>query len=273
MKLTRLSMLGAMAAGAMMVTSSLPATAQQFTLKLSHHYPDVQLQAAGIKLFVDEVEKNSGGRIKITVYPAETLVSGREALDAVENNVVQAAPMPGNYETGTIPQLEYFTYPFMFDNAEHFHRAVEGGIKALLDPLYAKHNIILLNYYHKGALNLFDKTKFLDTEAAFKGERIRSLGPAISALLTSFGANPLSVPVGEVQTALERNVIDAVTTNCAAHLGRGWVDQLKYVTYTDMSQGGEGLGMNADFYNSLPPTCRTSSRKLPRTWKTRNGRT
>ena len=252
MRLTRKTILAAMTAGAMAMTAHLPAMAQDFTLKLAHHYPEVQLQAAGIKLFVDEVTKNSGGRIKVTVYPAETLVSGREALDAVENGVVQAAPMPGNYQTGTIPDLQYFTYPFMFDSAEHFHRAVNGGIMDLLMPLYAKHNIVLLNYYHKGALNLFDKTKFLNSEEAFKGERIRSLGPAISALLKSLGANPLSVPVGEVETALERNVIDAVTTNCAAHLGRGWVDQLKYVTFADMSQGGEGLGMNADFYNSLP---------------------
>lgn len=251
MNLTRLA-LGAILTGTTLVSCLAPAAARDFTLKLAHHYPDVHIQAAGLKLFAEEVEAKSEGRIKVEVYPAETLVSGREALDAVENNVVQAAPMPGNYQTGIIPSLQYFTYPFMFDDASHFRRAVEGGIKDLLVPEYAKHNIVLLNYYHKGALHLMDKGKFLTSEDAFSGERVRSLGPAISELLSALGANPLSVPLGEVDSAIERNVIDAVTTNCAAHTSRGWVEHLKFVTFADMSQGGEGLGINAGFYNGLP---------------------
>ena len=252
MKLILKSVLGTLAVSAIAMVGILPATAQDFTMKLSHHYPDVHVQAAGLRLFAEEVEKNSGGKIKVQVYPAETLVSGREALDAVEGRVVDAAPMPGNYQTGSIPELQYFTYPFMFDNAAHFRRAVEGGITDLLAPEYAKRGILLMNYYHKGALHLFHKSKFLTSEEAFSGARIRSLGPAISALLTSMGANPLSVPLAEVDASIERNVIDAVTTNCAAHISRGWVEGLKFVTFADMSQGGEGLGVNAEFFNGLP---------------------
>jgi TRAP-type C4-dicarboxylate transport system substrate-binding protein len=252
MKLTRKGAIAALMATTMAIGSFVPAVAQEFKMRLAHHYPDVHIQAAGVRLFVEEVEKNSGGRISVQVFPAQTLITGREALDSVEGGVVEAAPMPGNYQTGSIPELEYFTYPFMFDNAQHFRRAVEGGIYDLLVPKYAERNIVLLNYYHKGALHLMDKTKFLNEPAAFEGERIRSLGAAISALLSSMGANPLSVPLGEVDAAIERNVIDAVTTNCAAHVSRGWAEHLKYVTFMDMSQGGEGLGMNADFFNSLP---------------------
>jgi C4-dicarboxylate-binding protein DctP len=140
----------------------------------------------------------------------------------------------------------------MFTDAQHFRRAVKGGIEDLLQKEYAKHDIILLNYYHKGALHIMHRSKFLNTPAAFKGERLRSLGPTISELMSSMGANPISVPVGEVDAAIERGVIDGVTTNCAAHLSRGWSDKLKFVTYMDMSQGGEGLGINADFFNGLP---------------------
>jgi TRAP-type C4-dicarboxylate transport system substrate-binding protein len=242
----------ATAAAAMLLAGGAPAAAQEFSFKLAHHYPEAHIQAQPLAAFVQEVEANSGGRIAIQVYPAETLVTGREVLEAVEGGVVDMAPMPGNYQVGTIPALQYFTYPFMFTDAQHFRRAVEGGITDLLVPEYEKHNIVLLNYYHKGALHIMHRSKFLNTPAAFEGERLRSLGPTISALMSSMGANPLSVPVGEVNAAIERGVIDGVTTNCAAHLSRGWSDGLKYVTFMDMSQGGEGLGMNADSFNSLP---------------------
>lgn len=242
----------AMAAGMLSVAMASAAMAQEFTMKLAHHYPDVHIQAAGIRTFVSEIEKNSEGRIKVLVYPAETLITGREALEAVEGGVVDVATMPTNYQTGNIPQLEYYTYPFMFDSAQHFRRAMQGGIKEMLDVEYAKYNIQLLNFYHKGALHIMHKTAFFEKPEDFSGQRLRSLGGTISQLLSSMGANPLSVALGEVDAAIERNVIDGITTNCAAHISRGWSEHLKYVTFADMSQGGEGMGMNADFFASLP---------------------
>lgn len=243
-----------LAGAALTAALALPnvAIAADFTMRLAHHYPDVHIQAGPLRTFVEEVEQNSEGRIEISVYPAETLVSGREMLEAVEGGVVQVAPMPGNYQTGAIPQLDYITYPFMFDDAEHFRRAVDGGIFDLLATEYEQRGITLLNYYHKGALHFMHRSAFLNTPAAFDGERIRSLGSTISALIEAMGGNALSVPLGEVDAAIERGMIDAITTNCAAHLSRGWSRGLPYVTYVDMSQGGEGLGINTDFFESLP---------------------
>lgn len=230
----------------------LPVAAADFTLRLAHHYPDVHIQAGPLREFVEEVQQNSGGRIAFNVYPAETLVSGREVLEAVEGGVIDLAPMPGNYQSGSIPQLEYFTFPFMFEDAGHFRRAVDGGIRDALATEYSRRGITLLNYYHKGALHLMHRSRFLNTPEAVRGQRIRSLGPTISALLAAMGGNALSVALGEVDAAIERGVIDAITTNCAAHLSRGWFHGLPYVTFLDMSQGGEGLAMNTRALERLP---------------------
>jgi TRAP-type C4-dicarboxylate transport system substrate-binding protein len=243
--------------GAILATTlawATPGLAQDFTMKLAHYYPESHVQAGPVGDFVKAVEEKSEGRIKVQVYGAQSLVTGREALEALEGGVVEAALMAGNYQSGSIHEIEFFTYPFIFEDAEHFRRAVnaDGGIFDMLVPLYEARNIKLVNYYHKGALHLFHRDRFLNTPEAYEGQRLRSLGPAISALLTALGANPLSVPVGEVEAAIERKVIDGLTTNCAAHLSRGWAEGLKYATYMDMSQGGEGLGINMDFYNSLP---------------------
>lgn len=41
------------------------ASAQEFIMKLAHHYPDAHIQAAGLRTFVSEVEMTSCGGIKI----------------------------------------------------------------------------------------------------------------------------------------------------------------------------------------------------------------
>lgn len=66
------------------------------------------------------------------------------------------------------------------------------------------------------------------------------------------GGNALSVALSEVDAAIERGVIDAITTNCAAHLSRGWYHGLPYVTFVDMSQGGEGLAINTSALERMP---------------------
>jgi len=229
-----------------------PAWAQEFTMRLAHHYPDTHIQAGPIRDFVKAVEENSGGRIKVQVYPAETLVSGREVLDATESNVVDASIMAFNFQVGDLPDLELFTYPFMFNDAEHFRRAVNGGIRDLVRPMFERRNVKLLNFYHKGAMHVMHRSKVMPTPADFSGQRLRSLGPTISQLFTAMNANPINLPIGEVDAAIERGMIDGMTTNCSGHLSRGWAEGLKYVTFADMSQGGEGLGINVDYFNNLP---------------------
>lgn len=240
------------AAIAVSIGAQNAAWAQEFTMRLAHHYPDTHIQAGPIRSFVAAVEEESDGRINVQVYPAETLVSSREVLDATESQVVDAAIMPFNFQVGDIPSLDLFTYPFMFDDAEHFRRAVDGGLFDLVAPKFEARNVKLMNFYHKGAMHVMHRSKFLSEPTEFEGQRLRSLGATISALFSAMGANPLNVPLGEVDAAIERNVIDGITTNCAAHLSRGWAEHLKFVTFADMSQGGEGIGINVDFFDRLP---------------------
>jgi len=237
---------------AVAMTTQGGAWAQEFTMRLAHTYPDTHIQAGPIRDFVKAVEEKSGGRIKVNVYPAETLVSGREMLDATESGVVEAGILAFANQTGDFPDLELFTYPFMFNDAEHFRRAVDGGIRDLVVPLFAQRNVKLVNFYHKGAMHVMHKSKVLPTPADFSGQRLRSLGPTISRLFTAMKANPINLPIAEVDAAIERGMIDGLTTNCSAHLSRGWAEGLKFVTFLDMSQGGEGLGINTDFFDSLP---------------------
>lgn len=228
------------------------AWAEDFNMRLAHFYPDAHIQAGPIRDFVKAVEENSGGRIKVTTYGAETLVTGRESLEATESGVVDASVMAFNFLLGDLPDLEFYTYPYLFDDAHHFRRAVNGGIRDLVSPMFSNRNVKLMNFYHKGAMILIDRDKFLATPEDYKGRRIAILTGATGELFAAMGANPISMALSELEPAMARGIIDSHTTNCAGHFSRGFIEHLKYVTFADLSQGGEGLGINMDFYNRLP---------------------
>lgn len=86
--------------------------------------------------------------------------------------------------------------------------------KAIADLMSKKHQIALLA---SGDMSMYmgvggTKSRYL-APADFNGQKIRSMGPAENALLSSLGANPQSMAFGEVPPALQTGVIDGLLTS------------------------------------------------------------
>ncbi|MFC1532871.1 TRAP transporter substrate-binding protein [Thermodesulfobacteriota bacterium] len=223
-------------------------------LRLSHHYPATHMMGKGYALFAKLVKEKTNRKLNVKVYPGGTLISGHESFDGVKSGTVDASCMISNYQIGHIPELDSFGLPFQFDNHDHYRRTLDNNLfKALVD-LYAKNNIKLLNYFPKGAIHIYHKSKHLMNPADFKGEDLRGLGGYITLMIMQLGANAVTIgSPGEVTTALQRGMIHGITTNFSAHVGRGWWEYAPYVSYLNLAEAGEGLGINIDYWNKLSP--------------------
>lgn len=78
----------------------------------------------------------------------------------------------------------------------------------------AKHGVEVLG---SGDMSMYmgvggTKGRFLEPDD-FKGNKIRSMGPAENALLGALGANPQAMAFGDVPTALQTGVIDGLLTS------------------------------------------------------------
>src|SRR5215475_14969620 len=143
---------------AALITSALvlaptAAVSQEVTLRLQTFLPPV---ANPVKHFivpwVEKVEKESNGRIKIQVYPSMQLGGKAEQLlSQVRDGVVDIAwALPG-FTPGVMPKLEIFELPFL-------HRSTRATVLGLQDYV-AKHMQkdfapyhVLLVHCHAGAL-------------------------------------------------------------------------------------------------------------------------
>ncbi|MEQ9815352.1 MAG: TRAP transporter substrate-binding protein [Azospirillaceae bacterium] len=229
------------------------ATAQEFTMRLAHHYPTTHVQGQGYEYFVERVAELSDGRIETITYPAGSLINGLESFEGVRSGTVEASNMIGSFQVGDLPELDAFMLPFQFDDAAHFRRALDAGLFEIIQAQYEEQGIRILNYFHKGNIHVFHTDHHLMTPADFEGEDIRGLGGYLTRTLEALGASAVTLGTGEVSAALERGVIDGVMTNCQGHFSRGWGESAAYVSYLDLAQSGEGLGVNLEWWNSLPP--------------------
>ena len=94
------------------------ARAQEFTFKL-HHFLSAQAPAHSRMLvpWAEQVEENSGGRVKIEIFPAMTL-GGRppELINQVRDGVVDLVWTVNGYTPGLFPRTEVFELPNVFTN-------------------------------------------------------------------------------------------------------------------------------------------------------------
>jgi TRAP-type C4-dicarboxylate transport system substrate-binding protein len=190
--------------------SSAPsATAQEVTLRLHHFIPPV---AAPHKHFLtpwaDKVMKESGGRLKIEIYPSMGL-GGRppQLYDQVKDGIVDIIfTLPG-YTPGRFPKTEAFELPFMHVDAVTTNRAMQDYFEKHLQDEYKDVHVLLLHVHEGQVFHTRTPIRKFDD---FKGKTFRTPSSAGTLLIEALGANAYHSPVTEMAQLLSKGVVDGV---------------------------------------------------------------
>ena len=187
------------------------AAAQEVTLKLHQFLP---AQANVPRLILDvwaaNVEKDSGGRIKVDSYPSMQL-GGRppELMDQAIDGVADIIWTVVGYTPGRFPSTEVFELPFMMTNARAVSRAYwEMFDKHWKDTEFKDVHILGTWVHGPGVIHTKDP---VNTPADMQGMKIRGGSRSVNALLTKLGATPVGMPVPAVSEGLSKGVIDGST--------------------------------------------------------------
>lgn len=204
------------AAGVAMATlgagfTATTAAAQEVTLKLHQFLP---AQANVPKLILDvwaaNVERDSGGRIKVDSYPSMQL-GGRppELMDQAIDGVADVVWTVVGYTPGRFPGTEVFELPFMMTDARAVSRAYwEMFEEHWKDTDFQDVHILGTWVHGPGLIHTKDP---VNTPADLQGMKIRGGSRSINSLLTKLGATPVGMPVPAVSEGLSKGVIDGTT--------------------------------------------------------------
>jgi hypothetical protein len=213
MKTRRREMLiGATAAVASAGSLPAPAVAQGIKeFKLVSGYPrDLPGSGASPERLAQSIATMSDGRLKVTVYPPDTLVRALEVFDAVSAGVADMYFTDEKYFQNKAPALNFFsTVPYGLTTDEFHAWILFGGGQGLWDEVGAQFNIKSLMLQNTGVQMGGWFTKEINTPEDFKGLRYRmpELGAEVPRRM---GATVVLIPVGEVADALKSGAIDAV---------------------------------------------------------------
>src|SRR5262245_13789494 len=202
------------AAVAAAVFSALPVQAQQVIKATDVHplgYPTVEaIVRMGAKL-----EKATGGRLSIQMFPSMQLGGEKEMIEQAQVGALQIARISVGPMGPIVDELNVFNMPFVFRDEAHMRKVIDGPIGAeMLDKLSnSSARLVALGWMDAGTRNVYsDKPVTKPTD--LKGMKIRMMGnPIFVETMNAMGGNGIAMGFNELHQALQTGVVDGAENN------------------------------------------------------------
>jgi TRAP-type C4-dicarboxylate transport system substrate-binding protein len=253
----------AIAAGAVMLSFALTLGAAQaqaqekgsgktFLMKIStptiNDVPDTFARNYGAAL-----EKDSGGRIKVEVYPASQLGSIPRQIEGTQFGAIQCEIVPPEFMAGIDERFGVMAAPGLVDSLQHAQRvAADPEVLKLMLGLGADKGLHGVGLFMAEPSTLVTRTPIRHLED-FKGKKIRIFASQFqSVAFERLGATPVAMTLGDVLPALQQGAIDGAATGVGPVTHMHFIDAVKYVTLTNQPAIFLSVVVNRKWYDSLP---------------------
>ncbi len=196
-----------------------------------------------------DVEKRTGGRVKITVYPGQTLTPVAQAYDSMVRGSFDIGTGVLAYSPGRFPLTEILDLPLGYRDAIQATGLANALVKKFNPKEFEEAKFLLL--HATGPTSIHTKKK-LSSLNELKGLRIKSSGIS-SKIVEILGGIPITIPIAETYDGIKRGLVDGVLEqqDCLKIFGIGEVVQY------DLRDPGMAnattcwMAMNKQKWNSL----------------------
>jgi TRAP-type C4-dicarboxylate transport system substrate-binding protein len=184
------------------------ANAQEVTLKLHHLLPPVaHAHKNMLAPWSEKIMKESGGRIKIDIYPAMQL-GGKppQLIDQVRDGIVDIVwTLPG-YTPGRFTKTEVFELPFMHKDTVSTNKALTEFLEKNGDE-YSDYHVIAM-FVHAG--QVLHSRNAIRTADDLANQKIRTPTRTGGWMIEAMGSTPIGAPVPKIPEMLSKGVVDTV---------------------------------------------------------------
>jgi TRAP-type C4-dicarboxylate transport system substrate-binding protein len=228
--------------------------AKPITLKFAENAPPVSMYCKSRMWWAGEIEKRSGGRLKIKIFPGGSLAKDKVVIDAVKARLADGGLVPTVYHPGKTPlgavsqnpvgssdlYASYMAQQYLMNNYAPLQKELE---KVNQKALWAS---------GPGAMRLMATTP-VDSLDKLKGLKIRASGQ-FADLVKRLGATPVFIPTGETYEGLQRGTAQGLVHGLAFIGPHRFFEVCKHLMmFEDIGASVLGLGtINLDVWNGLP---------------------
>ena len=245
----------AVAAGLLVAAQAQAQAQAPVTLRIhSFSAPQALDQTLHLNPWAEKVGRDSGGRIKVEVYPNMQL-GGKpsDLVQQLEDGVVDMIWTVAGFTPGRFPGLEGVELPFINTgiSATNSPFVMEFADKWLKDGEFKGIRIISIHTTDAAIVHTVNKP--IRTLEDWKGLKIRVAGRFIGETVKAYGGTPVGIPLPGIYEALSRGQVDGMLINWAITQPYRFYEVTKHHTNTPIFQGTLLTLMSQKAYDKLPP--------------------
>ena len=194
------------------VTLSFGAVAQS-KWNMATPYPQSEFHTRNIQEFAADVDKLSGGELKITVHSAQSLFKHPEIPRAVRTGQVEMGETIMSNLANQSPIFQVDSIPFLVTNYADARKLWQGQRPFVED--YMKSQGMRFIYAVPWPGQGFFTKKEINTIADVAGVKFRTYNSTTEKMATLMKAVPTTVEAVEIPQAFSAGIVDAMVTSAA----------------------------------------------------------
>ncbi|MDT7838318.1 TRAP transporter substrate-binding protein [Aquabacterium sp. OR-4] len=191
-------------------------------------------QGRAVKLFAAEVEKASGGKMKVRAIGAAALGPDTQMQQALIGGAQEM--MVGSTATlvGITKEMALFDTPFLVNNVKEADALLDGPVGQKVMAKLQEKGLVGLVYWENGFRNLTNSKRPVHKLEDLDGVKLRVMqNEVFLSSFKSLGANAVPLPFSELFGALETKTVDGQENPFNTILSSKFYEVQKYLSVTN----------------------------------------
>jgi TRAP-type C4-dicarboxylate transport system substrate-binding protein len=183
-------------------------------------------QTENVQQFANDVDKATGGKLKIQLHPNGSLFKANEIKRSVQTGQTQAAEFILSGASNENPLFGVDSIPFLATSYTDAMRLYTVS-RPQLEKLLAQQNMKLLFSVAWPGQSLYS-VRAINSPEDFRGTKMRAYNPATSRIAQLLKAQPTTIQLAELGQALATGTVENFLTSSASGIENKLHEQTKF---------------------------------------------
>lgn len=193
-------------------------TVPEFVLTYADNQPDNYPTTLGAQRFAELVEEQTAGKVLIDLKFNGVYGTEQEVYEQMQFGGIDFARLSIAAIADEMPKLNVLQVPFLYHDAEHMWRVLDGEIGDAFLADFSEINLVGLSWYDGGARCFYTDSQPIRTPEDMRGLTVRVQDSQIVLDMVSLlGAVPVNFSYSDVYYAFETGKIDVAENNWPAY--------------------------------------------------------
>lgn len=264
------ALLCAVLAGASLPAAPAAAAAKPVELNYAIFFPATHGHTLLATEWAREVEKRTGGAVKINIFAGATLTPADQTYDGVVKGISDIGMSVFSYSKGRFPLTEVLDLPLGYSSGLQATRLANAFYAKFQPKELSDVKIMYLMAHGPGILHTKKPVGKLEDLAGLK---IRGTGTS-AKVVAALGATPVAMPQNEAYDALQKGVVEGLVSPIETLKGWKYAEVVKFTTRNLGSSYSVGffVAMNRGKWDALPKEARAAIEAVNAEWVDKVGK-